>query len=376
MTRGILPPQEYPQKKGTNMNRFKLLFLTTTLIFSSLLFAAGGGGGGGSKEDDASGASAAPVLAVLHGWLGHAALRQARELLAECLLEPNGETPQEAPEAPGTKYINEVEWLGSGIVIDRGLKITPKTTYQDLTQAVVAKLNDGTSPYNLLLFNGYGGDEITSTNFRNLEIQTLVVTRMTQEIYLARQKKVMKALYNLLPDGAKVGALARLENHPSTWIGAKEVSEEGFILKLCLSNKQLTGQIPSELGNLTKLQKLSLCWNQLTGPIPSELGQLNQLKTLFLFGNQLTGEIPKELGQLTELQNLYLEHNQLTGEIPTELGQLTELQKISLSRNKLTGAIPPKLGQLTKLQYLSLYNNQLTGPTPPELNRIGLTVYR
>ena len=40
---------------------------------------------------------------------------------------------------------------------------------------------------------------------------------------------------------------------------------------------------------------------------------------LILSNNQLTGEIPKEIGKLINLNYLYLDHNKLRGEIPKEI---------------------------------------------------------
>ena len=54
----------------------------------------------------------------------------------------------------------------------------------------------------------------------------------------------------------------------------------------------------------------------------------------------MTGEIPSELGNLANLQWLHLSNNQLTGEIPSELGNLANLQWLSLSNNQLEGCIP------------------------------------
>ena len=110
------------------------------------------------------------------------------------------------------------------------------------------------------------------------------------------------------------------------------------------------------------LEKLDLSDNQLTGTIPAELGQLTQLKKLYLDNNQLTGAIPRELGQLTQLTMLHVHENQLTGAIPRELGQLTQLTELHLAYNQLTGAIPRELGQLTQLKELDLCYNQLERP--------------
>ena len=52
--------------------------------------------------------------------------------------------------------------------------------------------------------------------------------------------------------------------------------------------------------------------------------------TRYLYSNQLTGEIPTELGNLTKLTALILYDNQLTGEIPSELGSLSNLTRLSL----------------------------------------------
>ena len=58
---------------------------------------------------------------------------------------------------------------------------------------------------------------------------------------------------------------------------------------LNLQEIQLTGTIPSELGNLSNLTSLYLSYNQLTGGIPASLGNLNDLSALNLTSNPLTG---------------------------------------------------------------------------------------
>ena len=76
---------------------------------------------------------------------------------------------------------------------------------------------------------------------------------------------------------------------------------------LNLSYNELTGSIPSEIGNLTNLTYLNLEDNQLTGSIPPEIGNLTKLDEGFdwLFSNEKGG--------------LFLSNNQLTGVIPESI---------------------------------------------------------
>ncbi|MFN8357943.1 MAG: LamG-like jellyroll fold domain-containing protein [Spirosomataceae bacterium] len=137
--------------------------------------------------------------------------------------------------------------------------------------------------------------------------------------------------------------------------------------ELYLDNNQLSSLIPTELGNLSSLQHLTLYSNQLNGPIPSSLGNLNNLQYLHLYNNHLNGSIPNSLGQLSNLQSLALNNNQLSGSISNSLGQLSNLQFLALNNNQLNGSIPSSLGQLSNLQFLLLNNNQLNGSIPNSL---------
>jgi Leucine-rich repeat (LRR) protein len=48
------------------------------------------------------------------------------------------------------------------------------------------------------------------------------------------------------------------------------------------------------------------------------------MTAIALFANELTGQIPSVLGLLTKLSILSLSSNQLTGAIPSELSACTE----------------------------------------------------
>jgi len=137
----------------------------------------------------------------------------------------------------------------------------------------------------------------------------------------------------------------------------------------------ITGSIPPEIGNLTKLTSLTLRYSQLTGSIPAEIGTLVNLTTIDLSGSstsdcsdgtckskslgQLTGSIPAEIGNLTNLTSLNLRNNQLTGSIPAEIGNLVSLESLYLNGNQLT-SIPAEMGNLASLTWLNLSDNQLT----------------
>ena len=144
----------------------------------------------------------------------------------------------------------------------------------------------------------------------------------------------------------------------------------GLYYNYGLSN--LSGEIPSEIENLTNLTNLDLSHNQLTGEIPSEIYNLTNLTNLDLSHNQLTGEILPEIGNLINLSGnpdepgLVLSHNQLTGEIPEEIWNLTNLQFLYLNDNQLTGEIPENICNFPiNFNYGNgIENNQLCPPYP------------
>ena len=62
-----------------------------------------------------------------------------------------------------------------------------------------------------------------------------------------------------------------------------------------MAERELSGWIPAELGNLASLQRLHLDGNYLYGPIPPELANLRSLDAISLAGNDLAGCIPPAL---------------------------------------------------------------------------------
>ena len=65
------------------------------------------------------------------------------------------------------------------------------------------------------------------------------------------------------------------------WHGVT-VDAEGRVTKLELCDNGLAGPLPTDMQQLSALQRLDLSHNALTGPIPAELGQLGALTVLAL----------------------------------------------------------------------------------------------
>lgn len=136
----------------------------------------------------------------------------------------------------------------------------------------------------------------------------------------ATDREALVALYNATDGDNWRENTNWLSSAPlDDWYGVKTDSA-GRVVEVSLWLNKLEGELPSEMGNLAKLEMLNLPLNKLNGDIPSELGMLSNLEELTLLGNQLTGGIPVELGGLLNLEKLYLSvGNQFTGCISSAL---------------------------------------------------------
>jgi len=71
-----------------------------------------------------------------------------------------------------------------------------------------------------------------------------------------------------------------------------------------------------------------------------EVYSVEDTDTLYLPYSGLTGEIPSEIGNLTNLGGLYLQGNQLTGEIPESICNLVDNTYIVITNNQLCPPYP------------------------------------
>ena len=206
--------------------------------------------------------------------------------------------------------------------------------------------------------------------------------------------------------------------------------ENGQVTGLDLGSNRLSGEIPTELEDLSNLKLLFISDNELTGELPQGLTGLSGLESFHFHDNsglcapidetfqtwlqgiasvigsscalqgsledrealvELYGALDGEnwtnsTNWLTErpirewhgvtndasgrVTGLMLEGNELTGEMPAGLGSLSNLKRLEFSNNHLTGEIPTELGNLSSLENLILDSNLLNGEIPTELGSL------
>ncbi|KAE8704964.1 EMB2016 protein [Hibiscus syriacus] len=105
---------------------------------------------------------------------------------------------------------------------------------------------------------------------------------------------------------------------------------------------------------------LQLSGNQLTGEVPSDIGEMQHLSVLDFGSNEFNGELPIELEKLPLLV-LNVSRNRFSGRIPTEIGNIKCLQDLDLSLNNFSGIFPEELitGQLATFGKESFLGNPL-----------------
>lgn len=140
---------------------------------------------------------------------------------------------------------------------------------------------------------------------------------------------------------------------------------------LILKGNMLNGSIPIGLIKAKNLSKIRLEGNELTGNIPPQIfdNNLEVLKYFAIEFNNISGPIPSEIGQCGSLRSFYAAHNQLNGSLPDSIGNLTKLVHFEVEGNNLSGRLPGSIGNLTKsLVSLNLSDNNFSGQIPTSLS--------
>ncbi len=170
------------------------------------------------------------------------------------------------------------------------------------------------------------------------------------------QKDALIAIYNSTNGDNWNNNTNWLSDEPlSTWHGVTIIGNK--VTKLDFESNNLTGTLPSEIGDLANLEWLSFyAGNSINGDLPEEISNLTELRVLSFEYNNFTGDIPASYSNLTKLRGFWFNNNQLTGNVPEFLKTFNNLVFIDVSFNKFSGALPD-LTNLQKLRYLSTSNN-------------------
>lgn len=137
-------------------------------------------------------------------------------------------------------------------------------------------------------------------------------------------------------------------------------------------------------GAFLNLKNLQLCCNSLSGQVPSFIFSLPRLEFVSLMKNKLAGPLPEFSNPSPSLTSVYLGYNQLNGSIPRSFFKLMSLSTLDVTRNSLSGTVQLSFfWRLTNLTNLGLTANQLnvivddenigsSSAPVPQINYLGL----
>ncbi|XP_073226708.1 uncharacterized protein [Cicer arietinum] len=152
-----------------------------------------------------------------------------------------------------------------------------------------------------------------------------------------------------------------------------------------LGQNYLTGSLPPDIGNLTRMQYMSIGINALSGELPKQLGNLTQLIVFYMDSSGISGPIPPTIASLKNLVTVRFQGNSFEGPIPSSFSNLTSLTELRISglsngssslevirnmksltilelrNNKMSGSIPPNIGEFRNLTQLDLSFNNISG---------------
>ncbi|CAL9116813.1 unnamed protein product [Musa acuminata var. zebrina] len=136
------------------------------------------------------------------------------------------------------------------------------------------------------------------------------------------------------------------KNHISGQI-PKKIGKLHSLQYLDMSYNNLSGQIPTTLGDLCNLTVLDLSHNNIGGELTnlfyglSTCSQGASISSLVLKGNNLSGIIPSSMGQLSQLHKVDLSSNSLAGNITeAHFLNLTSLLELIIAFNSLNVMLP------------------------------------
>ncbi len=202
-------------------------------------------------------------------------------------------------------------------------------------------------------------------------------------INVTADRAALVALYNATGGADWTNNTNWLSNEAlSEWYRV-ETDEDGRVTALRLNDNELSGEIPAELGNLTRLSHLALWGNpDLERTVPAAVGvAVDRAALAALYWatggaswtnawanpdalydplSDWSGVTTGTSGRVTHVQ---LGNRGLAGPVPAALEVLTDLQELSLNDNvSLYGTLPVRLRELASLANLDVRNTSVCTP--------------
>ncbi|KAF6159584.1 hypothetical protein GIB67_008013 [Kingdonia uniflora] len=132
----------------------------------------------------------------------------------------------------------------------------------------------------------------------------------------------------------------------------------GLYLKSYELEGEISGEMPSTLADLCRLQKLNLSDST-----------LNKLNILDLSRNLISRELPQDWICWKSLNVLMLENNNLSGSIPSSIGYLLSLNLLNLRSNNLSGELPSYMQNSRSLRIIDIGKNKFSGMDGKKISR-------
>ncbi|XP_047258823.1 receptor kinase-like protein Xa21 [Capsicum annuum] len=114
---------------------------------------------------------------------------------------------------------------------------------------------------------------------------------------------------------------------------------------------------------MSGLLYLDVSQNSIEEEVPQDIGELKAI-VLYFYSNNLSGVIPSRLGELPHLQYLDLSNNSFSNQISLSFSNLISLEYLDLSLNSLSGTLPKSLEKLSYLTSINVSFNVLDGEIP------------
>ncbi|KAK8481187.1 hypothetical protein V6N12_046271 [Hibiscus sabdariffa] len=181
-----------------------------------------------------------------------------------------------------------------------------------------------------------------------------------QAALLALKARVISDPYKLLINWSSATSVYN-------WVGVTCGSRHRRVTALNLTDMNLSGTVPPNMGNLSFLSWLDMTNNDFRGLLAVQLSNLHRLKFISMFNNSFSGEISSWFGYFPKLRYLYLSFNNFTGQIPKALSNCKKIEIIAMVSNAIKVNLPKEMGNLTKLQFLDLQDNLIQGQIPSDI---------